>query len=269
MSDADLTEPAYVFHRVEDRQELERLRAIEHQHDPGSRRRLLAAGLRPGWRCLEVGPGAGSILSWLADVVGPSGSVCAVDLSTKFLPARWPPHVELRQADIRTTALPDASFDLVHARFVLIHLPDYEAVLARLLACLKPGGWLIVEEPDFSASRGVTGDDVHLEAVRRLNQAIHVMYERLGMDDAVGLKLPALLQRSGWTDLIVENETPLSVGGSAMAAIMRMSAGQLRDKYLATGCVTASDVEAYCRFAEDPRTWAVYYATLAVSARRS
>ena len=86
----DMAQPEYVFHLVEDQRELERLRAIEQVFDPSSRRRLLATGLRGGWSCLEVGPGAGSILNWMSSVVGPTGRVVASDLSTKFLTAAQP-----------------------------------------------------------------------------------------------------------------------------------------------------------------------------------
>lgn len=242
----------YVFHSVEEELELERLRAIEHVFDPASRRRLLATGLNAGWSCLEVGPGAGSILHWMDDVVGPTGRVVAVDLSTKFLTGSYPKHIEIQQADIRTVSLPASSFDLVHARYVLIHMPDYEAALARMLACLKPGGWLVLEEPDFSASRGVAGDTERLAAVSRVNQAIKVMYDTLGMNYALGLKLPALLQQRGVNGLIVENDAPLSAGGSGMATIMKMSAVQLHEKYLATNVVSERDLDEYCRFADDP-----------------
>ena len=94
------------------------------------------------------------------------------------------------------------------------------------------------------------------------------MYDKLGMDYAVGLKLPTLLQRRGVNGLIVENDAPLSAGGSGMATIMKMSAVQLREKYLATGVVTEQDLDRYCRFADDPQTWAIYYATVAVSGRK-
>lgn len=50
-----------------------------------------------------------------------------------------------------------------------------------------------------------------------------------------------------------------------MATIMKMSAVQLREKYLATGRVTAQDLDQYCRFADDSKAWAIYYATVAVS----
>jgi hypothetical protein len=138
-----------------------------------------------------------------------------------------------------------------------------------MLDCLKPGGWLVLEEPDFSASRGITGSSEQLKAVQKVNDAIKVMFERLGMDYSLGQKMPALLQAQGLQSLTVENEAPHSAGGSRMAMIMNMSTIQLREKYLATGVVSNEDLEQYCRFAEQPRTLAVYYATIGVSGRRA
>ena len=119
-----MAQPDYVFTTADDRVELTRLQASEQEVDPASRRRLYATGLTTGWRCLEVGPGAGSMMQWMGEKVGASGQVVALDLSTKFLPARRPEQVEVQQGDIRTAALPQGAFDLVHARYALIHLPD-------------------------------------------------------------------------------------------------------------------------------------------------
>ena len=259
-----MTQPGYVFHRVEDQRELKRLREIERVFDPESRSRLLATGLNTGWRCLEVGPGAGSLMAWISEVVGSSGKVLGIDISTKYLKNSWPSNAQVQEADIRTVPLPDHEFDLVHARYVLIHLPDYEIALSKMWASLKPGGWLVLEEPDFSASRGISGESRALASVVKVNQAIESMYQKLGMDHALGLKLPSLLQRRGVRFLTVENEAPLSAGGSGMAMIMKMSAVQLREKYLATGIVSSEDLEQYCRFADDPNAWAIYYATVGV-----
>ena len=264
-----MEQPEYVFHRVEDQRELQRLRAIEEVFDPASRRRLSATGLTAGWSCLEIGPGAGSILRWLSEVVGPTGRVNAVDLSTKFLGSTLPSNVTVQEGDIRTVPLDDSAFDLVHARYVLIHIPDYEAVLGRMLRCIKPGGWLVLEEPDFSGSRGVTGDAAQLEAVRRVNLAIKVMYNTLKMDSQLGLKLPGLLQERGLNRLTVEHDAPLTPGRSGMTTIMSMSALQLREKYLSTGVVTEQDLDLYCRFADDPHSWAIYHAAVAVSGQKS
>ena len=204
----------YVFQRVEVQRELERLRMIEQVFDPSSRRRLLSTGLQAGWRCLEVGPGAGSIMTWMGEVVGPTGQVVAVDLDPKFLSEAKRTNLSVIRADIRTAQLPEQSFDVVHARYILIHLSDYEVALTKMVDSLKPGGWLVLEEPDFSASRGITGDEQELASLRKVNQAIEQMYATLSMDYQLGLKLPALMQRRGLQHLTVENDAPLCAGGA-------------------------------------------------------
>jgi len=258
----------YVFTSGEDQLEFTRLQAIEAEFDPASRRRLYATGLTAGWRCLEVGPGAGSLMQWMGERVGPSGHVVALDLTTKFLPARCPDHIEIRQGDIRTASLLPQSFDLIHARYVLIHLPDYEVALAQMLAALKPGGWIVLEEPDFSAARGIAGEAAQLEAMRHINQAILRMYESRGMDAALGRAVLPLLQTRGLCELAMEYESPVSAGGSGLAKMMAMSAQQLREKYLATGIVTDADLQRYRHMADDPQSRAVYYATAAVTGRK-
>jgi hypothetical protein len=51
----------------------QRLDAIEAWFDPGTIRHLTERGVAPGWHCLEVGAGGGSIAAWLGDRVGPAG----------------------------------------------------------------------------------------------------------------------------------------------------------------------------------------------------
>jgi SAM-dependent methyltransferase len=264
-----MAQSEYAFHRVKDHGELERLRMIEQVFDPASQRRLLETGLQAGWRCLEVGPGAGSIMTWMGEVVGPTGQVVAVDLDPKFLSEEEQPNVTVVRADIRTAQLPQQLFDVVYARYVLIHLSDYEVALTTMLDSLKPGGCRVLEEPDFSASRGITGGEQELAPLRKVNQAIEQMFATRGMDYALGLRFPALMQRRGLQHLTVENDAPLCAGGFGMATVMKMSTEQLREKYLATGVVGQSDLERYCRFVDDPNSWAIYYATIAVSGQKA
>ena len=141
--------------------------------------------------------------------------------------------------------------------------------LTTMLDSLKPGGWLVLEEPDFSASRGITGDEQELVSLHKINQAIEQMYATRGMDYALGLKLPVLMQRRGLQHLTVENDVPLCAGGSGVATVMKMSTEQLREKYLATGVVGQLDLERYYRFTDDPNSWAIYYATIAVSDQKA
>ena len=193
----------------------------------------------------------------------------AVDMNPRFLQVKDSSNIDVLQADIREVDLGQDRFDLIHGRYVLLHIHDYKSVLEKCRKMLKPGGWLVLEEPDFSAARPVHGPESACRAVERVNSAIRQMYTRMGIDHAMGLSLPVALQGLGFHDFRVDNDAPLARGGSGIARMMRMSAEQLRDKYVATGAATPEDVDAYCQFAENRETWAIYYATIGMVARSS
>src|SRR5258706_16233732 len=92
-----------------------RLRSLERTYDPASTRRLEALGVGPGWRCLEVGAGGGSITRWLCSTVGVKGRVLAVDRDTSLVGQIRAGNLDVARLDVTTTVLPRESFDLVHA----------------------------------------------------------------------------------------------------------------------------------------------------------
>lgn len=259
----------YIFTDSQRSKEFDRLQAIEQVFDRASQRRIQLTGITASWRCLEVGAGAGSITRWLAATVGENGKVVAVDLDTRFVANINQPNVEVLEADVRHLALENHSFDLVHARYVLIHIPDFQVALTKMLKLLKPGGWIVLEEPDFSAARAIVGEEAACQSMNRVNQSILQMFDNRGMDYALGVKLPALLQGLGLQQLSVENDAPLSNGGSGVATVMKMSTLQLAEKYIATGRATHEDMEKYCQFADDQSAWAIYYATVRVTAQKT
>ncbi|MBR7678029.1 class I SAM-dependent methyltransferase, partial [Streptomyces daliensis] len=123
--------------------------ALERCYDPVSRRNLAHTGIGPGRQCLEAGGGAGPLGIWLADAVGADGQVTVTDPA---LPPDRPPHaaanLRLTDHDIANDTLPDTTFDLIHARLVLLHLPRPHRILKKLLHALKPGGHLVPEDFD-------------------------------------------------------------------------------------------------------------------------
>ena len=134
----------------------QRLALLEGQLDPISQRRLSALGLGDGWRCLEVAGGGGSLTRWLCDQAGPTGHVMATDIEPRFLEKIGNSRLEVRRHDIIEEDLPEGQFDLVHARWLLHHLPDPEGAIARMVAALRPGGWILLEEVDFFPIRTST-----------------------------------------------------------------------------------------------------------------
>jgi SAM-dependent methyltransferase len=134
-----------------DKVELGRLRLLEELTDPLTITRLERIGVGLGSRCLEVGAGAGSIATWLAGRVGPSGSVTALDIDLRFLRSGLPANVKAVEGDIRGDCSFVGQFDLVHCRSVLMHVPDPVGALRNLADRVAPGGWLFVEDGDQSS----------------------------------------------------------------------------------------------------------------------
>src|SRR5262249_9244392 len=140
--------PGYAFpHSAKD--ESRRLELLEHRLDPLTKRRIQGVGLGEGARCLEIGGGRGSITRWLSDVVGPAGRVVATDLQIGFLSEMDVANVEVLWHDVRTGTFPPGSFDLIHTRAVLMHISPSVDLLHRMVTWLAPGGWVVLEEPDF------------------------------------------------------------------------------------------------------------------------
>ena len=85
----DISESAreghYMFAEAPDDLERERITCLERMFDPATISRLERIGVGPGWACLEVAAGGGSIAAWLGDRVGSRGSVLATDVNIRFL----------------------------------------------------------------------------------------------------------------------------------------------------------------------------------------
>ncbi len=155
--------------------------------------------MQPGWRCLEVGAGGGSVAAWLCDRTAHGGSVLATDLDTTVLRELTRPNLEVRVHDVLSDELPEREFDLVHARLLLAWLADPGRGLQRMLAALSPGGCLLVEEMDFHSIAPDAGlDPVTRALFARVIDAHHaVLAERHAFDPFCGRGLDRALSTTG------------------------------------------------------------------------
>jgi SAM-dependent methyltransferase len=221
-----------------------RLRGIEATYDPVTRRRLTALGVGPGWTCLEVGAGAGSVARWLADQVGRDGTVVAADLDSSRL-GDMPTNVEVRELDVRVDRLPGGEFDLIHARLFLNHIAEREQVLDKLVAALRHGGWLLLEEGD-AFTPFVPGDrdeePDHARAMRAWCDALAAT----GANVYLGRELPRLMQARGIRDIDVECQVPVTEGGTLETEWLGLTYDQLNEG--ADGELL--DTETYTRWKE-------------------
>ena len=240
-----------------------RLAALELIHDPATIRYLEAAGVGPGWRCLEVGAGGGSITRWLCDRVSPGGSVRAVDLDTRFVEVLDAPNLTVDQLDLTTSELPEGAYDLVHARFVLCHIPLREQVLDALVASLRPGGWLLIEDPSDHADR-VFGAKLHGEIMAKISEGF-VANGSSSM--SWGRTLPTQLQRRGLVDVVAESRVALVEGATPGTEFLRLTAIQLREQAVAAGS-SADQIDEWQAMLDTPGEWFGTWANVAAWGRR-
>ena len=248
----------------------ERLRLLAALLDDGTFRLLERLGVRPGWRCLEVGAGGGSVAAWLCDRTAPGGSVLATDIDTTILRQLERPNLEVRVHDVLADELPEREFDLVHARLLLAWLADPEEGLRRMFGALKPGGRLLVEEMDFHTIAPDAGLDPATRTLfARVVDTHHaVLAEQHAFDPFCGRGLDRALSNVGLAQ--VESEGRLSIwrGGQPGGIVWQLTLSQLREQLIAHGCVTAADVDTVISLCDDPQLAFMSQATIAAWGHR-
>lgn len=245
--------------------ERERLDAMARLWDPGTIRAVQALGIGAGQCCLEVGAGTGSVARALAGLVGPGGHVLAVDRDVRFLD-ELPPAVEVRQLDVMTDELPAATYDLVHARLLVAHLHPHLEALRRLAVAVAPGGWLAVEEVDWtSADLVVPQAPAHIAMVCALRE---LMGKKGGFDATYGRRLLGDMLRLGLTDESASYCGTQSRGTGEAWLAWQLLVLQFQESIVAAGLLTWENVEDWWELSYDPGTLVVSVPMFTVQARR-
>ena len=219
-------EERYFADSHEHEQEKRRLQLLEEFLDPIAQSALREAGVGPGARVLEVGPGAGSMLRWLAQTVGPDGHVTAIDINPRFVEDIDLPNVSIRKADILDPPEDLDRFDFVYARYVMLHLPDANAGAQALFDLLKPGGKAVIIDLDWRAVRAA--DRSHPLAKdfdAAMETATEVLQDAGIMDLEFGARGALALEAAGFKDVDCRGVTRLLRGGTHEVQWYRQSVG--------------------------------------------
>lgn len=221
-------------------------------------------GIGKGHRCLEVGAGTGSVARTLADLVGPEGHVLAIDRDVRFLDD-LPAAVEVRCADVMADDLPQAQFDLVHARLLVAHLHPHRHALRRLAAAVAPGGWLLVEEADWTCADLVVPEaPVHTALIRALQQ---IMGEG-GFDATYGRRLLGDMLSLGFTDVSTEFRGTQSRSSSQAWVAWQLLVEQFQQSILNAGLLSERQLDEWWALSRDKHRLVVSATMFAVRARR-
>jgi SAM-dependent methyltransferase len=236
--------------------ERDRLTALEDLYDANTTARLAALGVDECWRCLEVGCGAGGIALWLSTRVGATGRVVATDLDPRFLVDHDRDNLDVWQHDILTGPLDEGGFDLVHTRAVLEHIPRRREALARLVAAVRPGGWVVVEDVDFGGAMAPAlarycGPAEFGPVYERLVTAVAVLFAKAGADPGLGAQLPGLLAEAGLDQVDGQVHAPLIRGGGARDW-PRMTIEHLGPRLVSTGLLDEADLAQGLAAMADP-----------------
>ncbi|MEU0966833.1 methyltransferase domain-containing protein [Streptomyces sp. NPDC005917] len=199
--------------------------------------RLRALGAGPGWRCLDVGAGTGTVSRRLLDEAGVD-SVLAVDRDVRFLAER--PGLDVLEADITAPESVRGRFRLVHARFVLMHLSERERLIASLAELVEPGGVLVLSDAvDLTSDR--TPGTPYTTVMRAMWQGLRAT---IGTDVSWVPSYPQLLRRAGLVSVAAEIHVPPLLPGSPISRFWTDTWERSRTAMLATGLVDDAAVDA-------------------------
>ena len=225
---------------------MDRFTAFTTLFDPATFRHLDGLGLAPGWRCWEVGAGGTSVVDFLAERVGPTGYVLATDINVSWAAAAGAgagaPNVEILQHDVADAPPPGGPFDLVHARLVLVHVPERDRALATMTDALRPGGVLLVEDADPALQPLSCLEEIGppQELANRIRRGFRQLLAERGVDLAYGRTLPRRLRAVGLVQVAADAAFPVS--DPACNALETATINLIRDQLLDHGIATEDEI---------------------------
>jgi SAM-dependent methyltransferase len=161
------------------------------------------AGFTVGQTLLDIGCGPGHASIDLAEIVGASGRVIAIDRSRRFIEAleinrlaRGLQQLATRELNLEQDDLPQVGADGAWCRWVLSFVKNPRALLTRIGSALRRGGVLVLHEYfDYGSWRMIPRS-------RDIEEFVAVVMESWRADGGepnIGLELPPWLAESGFT----------------------------------------------------------------------
>ena len=195
--------------------ELERLQLQSRVWEPAADALLTELSLPDGCAALDVGCGAMGWLRVLSSRVGAKGRVIGTDVDARMLDAanalvqaEQMANVTIVRDDLFASQLPPASFDLVHARFQIAPLGRAAEQIACYRRLLRPGGVLVIEDPDMASWRV----NPQAPAVQELIDLIERGFLAAGGNFNAGRDNPALVRSVGLEPRIAARIVALEPG---------------------------------------------------------
>jgi ubiquinone/menaquinone biosynthesis C-methylase UbiE len=192
-------------------------------------------------RCLDLGCGIGETTRQLARKLDSPREVIGVELNTDLVEAArgfslgLKNRVAFEQGDAARLQFADNSFDFVFARYLLMHLPEPEAVLKEMLRVCRSGGVVAVQEPDFSFQRCYPDS----WAYERLPDLLG----RLFPDAFLGPKLWSFFETLGYSSSNVLVDSVVEVNQNDLRRLYRLSVEAMEKAVIEKGIYNEPEFE--------------------------
>jgi SAM-dependent methyltransferase len=222
-----------------------RFNALSTLFDAWTFRHFEDIGVSGGWRCWEVGSGGSSVPRWLAERVGLSGRVLATDIDVSWMRDISEGQVEVRRHDAALDEAPAETFDVVHARLVLVHLVNRAAALRSMVSVLRPGGYMFLEDADPALQPLICPDEYGPEQrlANKLRRGFRTLLSQRGADLAYGRTLPRLLRDAGMADVVADAFFPMT--SAACNLLEKATVEQVGEHLIAGGLSTAEEIDRH------------------------
>jgi SAM-dependent methyltransferase len=215
----------------------------------------------PGQSAIDLGCGPRGIIELLSERVAPGGRVVGLDadpahvaMARELIRQRGLGAVDIVAADAMRTGLPSGSFDLVHARTLLVTVPEPAAVVAEMVRLTRPGGWVAGLEPDTEYSLCYPAHP----SWDRLSEIFHSAFSRNGADPFIGRRLTELYREAGLEAVGVEARAPVHPVGHSRCTIRPDLVRSMRPRILEMGGTDEGELDdldrAVREHLDDPRT---------------
>jgi len=181
--------------------------------------------------------------------------------------------LDVRRHDLDVDTLPEEEFDLIHGRAVVHNLKDPAEAVGRLVSALKPGGWILLEDVEWSATLGQPdGLIVHPDAARpvvvKVWRAILGLMRKNGYNFDVARQLPTLLVDEDLVDVGAEVRASLVWGGSPPAGSAIRTIERFQDDLIGAADITEPEIDQTIAMLNDPASALVRPAMVAAWGRR-
>jgi ubiquinone/menaquinone biosynthesis C-methylase UbiE len=240
------SDPNAVYALGSNTAESARLQRQADELAPDSSALLDRVGLRPGDSAVDLGCGPRGILELLFERVSPGGRVVGVDgdpahvaMASELVEKRGLSDVEIVSADARHTGLPSGSFDLVHARTLLVTVPQPAEVLAEMARLARPAGWVAGLEPDTEAAICYPPH----AAFNRLCEIFTIAFSRNGADPHIGRRMAELYRQAGLQDVMVEARAGVYPAGHSRRTIRADLVRSMRPQIVEMGLADKRELE--------------------------